>query len=158
MITRKFTATITVVVCALALAAVASVKNPVTKPHKVHATATWIVDLSDGSADFCQTGEATHAGRFTAEGSGTWNLLDFTIASASGTVTCANGEQVFIELPGSSYQVEFTGGTGHWSNVTGGFDTVWQSEPEITAGPVPGTIAITISYFTTRQNAERNRP
>lgn len=146
MITKKLTATLTVAACALALAAVASVKNPVTKPHKVHATATWIVNLSDGSAVFYQTGEATHAGRFTAEGSGTWNLSDFTITAASGTVTCANGEQAFIELPGSSYQVEFTGGTGRWSDLTGGFNTVWQSDPEITEGPDPGTIAITISY------------
>jgi len=132
--------------CVFALATLGSIKNPVPKPLKLHATAIWLVDLSDGSAITYQIGEATHIGRFTNEGSGTWNLLDFTILSASGTVTTADGGHVFWELPGSSYGVEFTSGTDRWFHLTGGFNTVWRSEPDIKPGPVPGTIVVSIDY------------
>lgn len=132
--------------CALGLAALGSAKNPVERPFKIHATATWVVSLADGSAVGEQVGEATHSGRFTDEAVGSWDLSTFTLISASGVATGANGYQVFWELPGSSFAVEWTGGTGRFENLTGGFNIVSQSEPEVGPGPLPGTITITATY------------
>lgn len=145
MITRQHISLLALAVC-LVLPAVCGAKHSVTRPNNIHATATWIVSLADGSAVVQQIGETEHLGRFISEGIGQWDLENFTFVSASGTATAVNGDQVFWEMPGSDYQIQYTGGTGRGANMTGGFDTVWQSEPEIMGGPEPGTIAITISY------------
>jgi hypothetical protein len=133
-------------VCTLVMPTIGSPKHPVERPLKLHATVTWIVSLADGSAVGYQVGEATHAGRFTDEVVGTWDLSTFTLISASGIATGANGDQISWKLPGSSFYVEWTGGTGRFENVTGGFNMIPQSGPFVTDGPVAGTITITATY------------
>jgi hypothetical protein len=89
---------------------------------------------------------ATHAGRFTDEAVGIWDLNTFTLVSANGISNAANGNQISWVLPGSSFYVERTGGTGHFEHVTGGFNAVPQSEPVVTEGPDSGAITITAAY------------
>lgn len=132
--------------CALLLPAVGSAKSQVERPLKLHAMVAWVVSLADGSAVGYQIGEATHGGRFTDQAVGIWDLGTFTLVAASGTVTVANGDHLSWVLPGSSFLVEWTGGTGRFENVSGGFDMTAQSEPIITPGPTPGTITITVTY------------
>jgi hypothetical protein len=136
----------TIAVCAVVLGAWANTKNPVTRPYRIHASATWIVN-GDGSASVYQTGECTHFGRITIEGLGSWDLENFAITSASGTATAVNGDEVSWILPGSTYQCEFIGAKGRGLSVTGGFNTVWQSDPVIRPGPTEGAISITLSYI-----------
>ena len=95
MIMKKHIILATLVACALAFPALGSTKNPVERPYRGEATVTWVVNLLDGSATGLETGVATHTGRYTNESSAIWDLDSFVIVSATGTVTAANGEQVF---------------------------------------------------------------
>ena len=130
-------------VCALALAALGSARHPVERPLKLKATVVWIVS-ADGSAVCTQEGEATHVGCFTAVGSAIWDLPNLLIESGGGTVTAANGD-ILNWVIGENNSVIFTGGTGRFSNASGGFS----SEPRSVAfepGPTEGTTKLTIEY------------
>ncbi len=123
MTKKKLTPIIALAVCAIALAAVASVKNPVTRPIKGVGYVTARVDLTtgtflSGTPDTPNWGESTHTGRFSNEASG-----NFFTGAISGTVTAANGDKVFWEQTGPT-SVRFTGGTGRFEGITGGFTMV----------------------------------
>ena len=146
MITKKHTAIVALAVCTLALSTLGSAKHPVARPFTSQDTLTWVVSLADGSSQAQGSGVATHTGPYLNLASGYWNLGTFTLVSASGVATADNGDQIFWKLPGSSFTVEWTGGTGRFQNASGGFNVVAQSEPVVAEGPVPGTITITVTF------------
>jgi len=147
MIMKKHITLATLVACALAFPALGSTKNPVERPYRGEATVTWVVNLLDGSATGQETGVATHTGRYTNESSATWDLDNFVILSATGTVTAANGEQVFWKMtsdqPGI---VQIAGGTGRFKNATGSLTAVPPLQPIITVDGTTMTMTITITY------------
>ena len=126
--------------CALVLPLVGSSKNPVERPFEVRGDSTWVVSLPSGDAVGYESGEGTHIGSYTNQASGNWWAFEF-----SGTVTAANGDQFFWVLPGSSFYVEFAGGTGRFENLAGGFNVVANSEPIVTF-PDADTMIVTYTY------------
>ncbi len=117
----------------LLLPAAVNAKKAVERPFKVHARGVFSFD----SFLVIQTGEATHFGRFTSDdGQFCPDPNDPLSAIGSGTVITASGEVVdwiarfTITTPGfypgiEEYEYigicEFTGGTGKFKNITGGF-------------------------------------
>jgi hypothetical protein len=106
-------------ICALALTALGSAKNPVTRPMKGNAHATVVVDLATGQAELTQWGQATHLGSWTDSGVG---MLDPSLqyfVSGHGTTVAANGDTFDWEIT-SPNSNRYTGGTGRFQGVTGG--------------------------------------
>ncbi len=111
--------------CALASPVLASKKNPIERPSKAEATVTWTVNMLTGSAIGHHTGVATHAGRFTAEGTAIWDLENLVILSGSGVSTAADGDQIYWKMtPDQPDVVQWDGGTGRFVNATGSAPTV----------------------------------
>lgn len=148
-------AVVTVAAGALALTALGSAKNPIQRPLKVQAVNVWTIDLTSvdpsgvASATVHVEGEATHCGRIVVDGSGLWDLSSPATpagmyVSASGDGTVANGDRLTWELPGSAYLLEFTGGTGRFANVSGGFSPVAILDVAVRF-PDPGTMVVTIT-------------
>jgi hypothetical protein len=108
---------------------------------KVRGQVIATINPSDGSGLWQDRGEATHTGRFTSEATTT----DYG-TSWSGAATAANGDQLFWVLPGSSWHVQFTGGTGRFEGLTGGMNIVWESEHIVTY-PDPNTRVMTFTYI-----------
>lgn len=144
-----------VAACALALTALGSAKNPIQKPLKIRSVNVWTIDLTsvDSSGVAPATvhveGETTHCGRIIVDGSGLWDLSSPATpagmyVSASGDGTVANRDRLTWELPGSAYLLEFTGGTGRFANVSGGFSPVAILDVAVTF-PNPGTMVVTIT-------------
>jgi hypothetical protein len=133
-----------VAVCILSLAALGSTKNPVTRPMRVQGNVTVTINLSDGTWVVQDLGEATHTGRYVNHGSGHFDAQGNPVGS--GTGTAANGDQIFWGMPGSSWNTQFTGGTGRFQNLTGGFNVVFQSTPVVTF-PDPNTMVETYTYI-----------
>jgi hypothetical protein len=111
--------------------ATAGPKHGVPFKGNVQYTVTSITVLPDGSVleTAVGTGNLTHMGRITAEVSGVGHA-DGTV---SGTVvyTAANGDQVFLTVEGAftsptttAGTFTITGGTGRFTNATGGGDFV----------------------------------
>ena len=106
-------------ICALAVTAPGSTKNPVTRPVKGIGHATVVVDLATRQAKFTQWGQATHIGSWTDSGEGVLaETLDYFVFG-SGTIVAANGDTVDWEFtsPNSNH---YTAGTGRFQGVTGG--------------------------------------
>ena len=124
MFTKKCKAIATLAVCAVALVALGSGKNPVERPLKVHSVNVWTIDLASvdpntgiARATLHAEGVATHTGRLTVDGAGLWDLSSTATpvgmyVSAGGDGTAANGDHLTWELPGTAYLLEFTGGSG----------------------------------------------
>ncbi len=115
---KKHTALVGLVVCALALGALGSAKNPVQRPLKMQAEMVGYVDLTDGSFVSPNWGEATHVGEFTNIGVGWMNPLTLETISAEGTAVAANGDKLFWTADGPS-GIDFNGGTGRFEHATG---------------------------------------
>ncbi|MCZ7640558.1 MAG: hypothetical protein M5U12_33570 [Verrucomicrobia bacterium] len=104
----------------------ASVRNPVTRPHQSQGDVTLTVYLDDFSWEFHGMGEGTHLGRMTTYTSS--DLLDAQ-GRMHGAATAANGDKLFWVIPGTSgWHLEFAGGTGRFQNASGGQNTVYESE------------------------------
>jgi hypothetical protein len=122
---KKHIALAALTACALTLSALGSQKNPVERPFKCEATATWTVSLLDGSAIGHHTGVATHAGRFIADGPAIWDLENFVILSGAGVSTGADGDQLFWRMTQDQLDVvQIYGGTGRFEKATGSAPTV----------------------------------
>lgn len=145
---KKHTIIAAVAVCAVALAAMGSTKNPVERPLQVTATAVWVLNLTDGNAVCAPEGEATHLGRFTAAGAGVWDLENLLVKSGSGAVTAANKDAINWQV-GPNNSVIFQGGTGRFNQVSGWFSTELVAPPMIVPGPTPDTVTITVEYIGT---------
>ncbi len=111
-------------VCALALGALGSPKNPVTRPLKMKAEMVVYVDLNDGSFVSPNWGESTQGGKFTNVGVGWMNPQTLEVFSEEGTAVAANGDKLFWTGNGPS-GMDITGGTGRFENATGGMTWVF---------------------------------
>ena len=88
--------------------------------------------------DFETTGKATQLGKFTSQGF--LDVSDDLTFTGENTLTAANGDQIFLTIEGSlsptdeegvfdiSLDTAFTGGTGRFVGVTGGFHGEGQLE------------------------------
>ena len=100
---KRYTAFVALAVCALALASVGSVKNPVKRPFKGTAivTVTFHADFVNGivTAESIDIGQATHTGSYKSRATATGSLADamqgLLPSPTSGTTTAANGDQIF---------------------------------------------------------------
>lgn len=156
MFTKKCKAIATLTVCAVALVALGSGKNPVQRPFKVHSVNVWTIDVASVDPDtgiapatLHAEGVATHTGRLTVDGAGLWDLSSTATpvgmyVSAGGEGTAANGDHLTWALPGTAYLLEFTGGTGRFENVTGGFTPVKILDLAVTF-PDASTMVVTIT-------------
>jgi len=143
MNTNKRTALVGLAVCALALAALGSAKNPVTRPMKWVGHLTITINLTDGTWQTQDWGTSSHLGKFTnhAEGTGFGTLG----MAGTGTATAANGDQLFWVLPGATSVAEWAGGSGRFEHATGGFNWTPSTEP-ITTYPDANTMVICYTY------------
>jgi hypothetical protein len=106
-------------ICALALTALGSVKNPVTRPVKGIGHITTVVDLATREAIFTQWGQGTHLGSWTDTGEGIMAPDFQSFVSGHGTAVAANGDTFDWELTGPNSN-RYTSGTGRFQGVTGG--------------------------------------
>ncbi len=105
--------------CALALPLGAKDKQQVTRPVKGIGHATVVVDLATREATIADWGQATHTGRYTANGEG---FVDETFSywvSGGGIIVAANGDTIDYEFSGP-FSIRYTVGTGRFQGVTGG--------------------------------------
>jgi len=112
--------------CALLLPVTVSAKHPVERPFKVHGDVTVVISLLDGSFTGTETGEATHIGRYSSIGEGSFDL-DTWDGTEIGVLTAANGDELSWteEITGGAViaRTFTTGGTGRFENASGGFST-----------------------------------
>ena len=125
MFTKKRTTLVALAACALALAALGSAKNPVTRPMRSQAQGIMTIDLTTGAVEYEDWGEGTHIGRYTSYARGYYNEEGQLVMEGSSTI--ANGEQVFFVLPGTEWETGIVGGTGHLAGCSGGVNTVSQT-------------------------------
>ncbi len=119
MVAMKSQATAALAICALALTALGSAKNPITRPVEGIGHAMVVVDLATRQAKFTQWGQATHIGSWTDIGEGILDPYFQYFVSGGGTMLAANGDTVDWEFtsPNSNH---YTAGTGRFQGVTGG--------------------------------------
>lgn len=116
---KKHIVLVGLAVCALALSALASLKNPVTRPVKGIGHITTVVDLATHQAEFIQWGQVTHMGRWTDSGEGILAENFDYFVSGHGTTVGPNGDTIDWEIT-SPNSNRYTGGTGRFQGVTGG--------------------------------------
>ena len=143
-IAYKSTAAFTLAICVFAFGAVGSVKNPVTRPIRVQGHVTAIINLTTGEL---QSGGptapnfavGTHTGSSSNVASG-----NFFTGEIDGTVTAANGDQIFWMATGPE-SIGFTGGTGRFEGITDGFTFVMSNET--VTFPDANTMVISYDYL-----------
>lgn len=133
-----------IAVCALGLPAVASLKNPVTRPVKVSGNMTLIVNPLNGAYQLTDWGQASHAGRYSDTATGVMNLLTGQFLSGQGTIVAANGDAIDWQV-GAPNEVVYTGGTGRFQGITGGFPAVITSQTPPVVNP-DGTWTLGLTY------------
>ncbi len=135
--------------CLLALPTVASLSNPVTRPVLIiegHLTIT--VDPVTGAYTFTDWGWATHTGLYSNSGSagpGGLDLLTGEFLAGSGVVIAANGDTADWKIGTAPNTVVYTGGTGIFQGVTGGFTAIVTSVTPLSYNP-DGTVTLAITY------------
>ncbi|MCZ7640557.1 MAG: hypothetical protein M5U12_33565 [Verrucomicrobia bacterium] len=129
--------------CALALGALGSPKNPVERPNKLQGQFTIALNLITGTWVYEGFGVNTHAGRFTSHATGYLDAAGNLVGG--GTAVGANGDQIFWSAPGSIWHVEYAGGTGRFEHVTGGWEFVTETLTETRVNP-DGTMSMTYAY------------
>ncbi len=146
---RSMIGVLTLAACLLSQPAWASLSNPVTRPVLIvegHLTIT--VNLSTGAYTFTDWGWATHTGLYANTGSagpGGLNLTTGQFLSGSGTVVAANGDTASWEIGAVPNTVVYTGGTGIFQGVTGGF-TATVTSMTVLSPPSNGTVTLAITY------------
>ncbi len=130
MNSKKHTVLVGLAVCALALSALASQKNPVTRPLKGIGHMTVVVGLATGKATMTDWGQASHTGRYTMNmGEGILDPTFTYFVSGHGTIVAANGDTIDWEFTGP-LSTRYTGGTGRFQGVTGGITSTITSASE----------------------------
>lgn len=131
-------------VCALLLPATLTAKRPVTRPITISGNMTLVLDLATMTWASKDWGQATHMGRYASEGSGF--ALDPSLANGAGVGvnTVANGDLVFWSIVAENgvWTATYTGGTGRFMNVSGGF----AGAPDVTVGPGPSQLTYVFTY------------
>lgn len=135
--------------CLVARPAAASLNNPVTRPVLIiegHMTIT--VNPLTGAYSFTDWGWATHTGLYSNSGSSGPGGLDLTrgeFLAGSGVVVAANGDTADWKVGTTPNTVVYTGGTGIFQGVTGGFNATVTSVTPLSFNP-DGTITLAIIY------------
>ena len=117
MIKNRRTLIIAFIFCAFVLAIPAGAQESAERPIKISGHVTSTFDLTTGAGVALDWGEATHTGRYL--NTMTLQLNPVTGVTGSGTATAANGDQLFWEMHQDT--VTYSGGTGGFENITGGF-------------------------------------
>ncbi len=131
--------------CLLTPPAGTTTDDPITRPLLVvqgHLTIT--VDLT-GAYTFTDWGWASEVGLYTNTGSGGPGALDLNsgeFLAGSGVVVAANGDTLEWTI-GAPNTVVYTGGTGRFDGVTGGFVAVITSVTPLSSTATSETFAIT---------------
>jgi len=112
----------TLALCAVGLVALGSAKNPVERPFKVRGQNTVTINFSTGAWEFYGSAVTTHAGLCDSYASGHVDAVGNFVGT--GFAIAANGDLAFFEMPGSTWYVQFTGGTGRFENATGGWNPI----------------------------------
>ncbi|HWW02076.1 MAG TPA: hypothetical protein VNZ64_20415 [Candidatus Acidoferrum sp.] len=132
--------------CGLVRPAGASLDNPITRPLiVVEGHLTIVVNPLTGAYHFTDWGWATHTGLFTNSGSGVVNLGTGEFVSGTGLVFAANGDTLSWTIGAVPNTVVYTGGTGRFQGVTGGFLAVITSETLLSSNS-DGTVTLAITY------------
>jgi hypothetical protein len=144
MVAMKSKAMAALAICALALTALGSAKNPVTRPVKGIGHAAIVVDLATRQAELTQWGQVTHLGRWTDSGEGIMaGTFDYFV-SGHGTTVAANGDTFDWEITGPNSN-RYTGGTGRFQGVTGGMTfTITSATDPVLNGD--GTMTLEFTY------------
>jgi hypothetical protein len=134
MITKKHVMLITFGACILGLSALGSLKNPVTRPLKGQGHVTVVVNLVDGTWTSTEVANWTHFGLVTSIGTG-YTDPQSGLPVGGGTVTTANGEQLYWSCPNSPAVTLINGGTGRFEFVSGRitgvyFNVVYMPDPD----------------------------
>jgi hypothetical protein len=149
MITKKQVMLVALGACLVGLSVLGNQKNPVERPHKglgqFHAVINVGNPFGSGDLSFVATGvgHGTHGGQFRSylEGLVTIGPNGPTPSSGSGTITMANGDQLFMEVaPDGSTVV--TGGTGRFEGASGNQTATNVGDPVVTYDPTTGTLTI----------------
>lgn len=125
MITKKQMLIVSLTVCALALVALGAGQKAVDRPFKIDGNLTLTIDARTCANSVCtgsseDWGEATHIGRYSNRAEVlSYNTVTGMI-TGSGTLTAANGDQLFWER--NDHVFTFTGGTGRFEEAEGGFE------------------------------------
>ncbi len=135
-----------VALCLLARPVLADLADPVTRPLLVvegHLTIT--VELATGAYTFTDWGWASEVGLFTNSGSGGPGALNAAgqFVSGSGVVIAANGDTLEWVVGPTPNLVSYTGGTGRFQGVTGGFLAVITSVTPVSITATTETLVIT---------------
>ena len=99
--------------------------------------------MDDGRFEAKAHGWATWIGRFTIEGQGIMNPATGE-STDEGVITAANGDRIFYRH--ESGTVSFTGGTGRFEGVSGGFTTTPELVGEPIVDPVAGTMTMNFTW------------
>jgi hypothetical protein len=126
-------------ICALALTALGSAKNPVTRPMKFVGHLTIAINLTDGTWQSQDWGTSSHLGKFANHGAGP------SFGIGGGTATAANGDQLFWVTPGATWDIEWFDGTGRFEHARGGVNWTPSMEPIVTY-PDANTMVISYTY------------
>jgi hypothetical protein len=147
MIARKFAMLVTLGACLLGLSGLGSTKNPVTRPMKACGSGSGVITLNaDGvpvSIVNVAVMHATHMGLATSLLAATFN--ENGVPVGPGTLTAANGDQIFVEETGGPVNL-FTGGTGRFAGATGTYRTVELVLGPFLPGPIPGTVVVEFTF------------
>ncbi len=131
--------------CALLLPVTASAKHQVTRPFKFHAEQTIIIDFMSGTWTIVEEiGEATHFGRYTCSGGGTFDS-DLYL-TGSGEQIAANGDKVFWEIEGPPFILTYAGGTGRFEGATGSATLTITAQTMLPDPEFPWLLTITQSF------------
>ena len=143
MITKRRCMLISLLSCILGLSSLASQNHPVERPLKNVGQYHLVINLSDLSVVATGSGHSTLGGKFTShlEGFAIMGPNGPVPVSGSGTVTMANGDQLFFESgPGGSNTI--TGGTGRFEGASGMAIGHAVADPVVTIDEVNGTVTI----------------
>ena len=122
--------------------------NAVPRPLKVLEAHLTITVDEDGNYEFTDEGLASHTGRFSNTGSGVVNLATGEFLSGTGTVIAANGDTLnwtVGTVDGTPNMVVYTGGTGRFEGLRGGFPAIITSVTPLSNNP-DGTVTLAITY------------
>jgi len=126
---------VSLLTCILGLSGIASQKTPVERPLKALAQYQIVFNLIDGTYVATGSGYVTHGGNFTSRLEGEWIMTDDgpVAITGQGTITMANGDQLFFESqPDGSDAI--TGGTGRFEGASGSTTTQMVGDPVFTIG------------------------
>jgi len=151
MIVKKYVNLIALGACLVGLSVLGSTKNPVTRPYKAVGQFHSVINVGNpygwGDWSFVATGvgQGTHTGNFLSLLTGYADPKKITpMAGSVGTITAANGDQIFFVVAPDGSSVD-TGGTGRFAGATGSVTSTVIGEPVVVYDPATGTLTIDLT-------------